>query len=225
MDSANRSISGGQVVSVNVGTPRTVDWLGHPVTSSIWKHPVAGRVAVQGVNLAGDDQADRRVHGGPDMAVYAYALDDYRVWQAEFGLAVEPGLFGENLTVAGLDVSGALVGERWRVGSALLEVSQPRIPCYKLGMRLQDPAFPRRFADVGRPGTYLRIVEAGVIAAGDAIAVEHRPSHAVTSELIARAYHTDRSLLPRLLEAPELSASWREWVHHMLQAAEAARTG
>jgi MOSC domain-containing protein YiiM len=223
MNSPFDSISHARVVSVNVGVPRTVEWLGQPVTSSIWKEPVSGPVALRGVNLAGDDQADRKVHGGPDMAVYAYGLDDYRYWQAEFGLEVEPGLFGENLTVEGLNVSGARVGERWQVGSAVLEVSQPRIPCYKLGMRLQDPAFPRRFAAVGRPGTYLRIVREGVISAGDAISVVHRPEHEVSSELIARAYHADRSLLPRLLQVPELSASWREWVEHMLEASATAR--
>lgn len=223
MNSPFDSISHARVVSVNVGVPRTVEWLGQLVTSSIWKEPVSGPVALRGVNLAGDDQADRKVHGGPDMAVYAYGLDDYRYWQAEFGLEVEPGLFGENLTVEGLNVSGARVGERWQVGSAVLEVSQPRIPCYKLGMRLQDPAFPRRFAAVGRPGTYLRIVREGVISAGDAISVVHRPEHEVSSELIARAYHADRSLLPRLLQVPELSASWREWVEHMLEASATAR--
>jgi MOSC domain-containing protein YiiM len=211
------------VVSVNVGVPRTVEWLGHPVTSAIWKQPVAGPVALRGVNLAGDDQADRHAHGGPDMAVYAYALDDYRLWQAELGLAVEPGLFGENLTVDGLDVNGSRIGERWQVGDAILEVSQPRIPCYKLGMRLQDQNFPRRFAAAGRPGAYLRIVREGVIAAGDSIQVVHRPQHEVTPELVARAYHADRSLLPRLLEIPELPAAWRQWVEHTLEVAGAHR--
>lgn len=216
------SVSGrARVASVNVGAPRTVSWLGRPVTSGIWKQPVPGPVAVRGVNLAGDDQADRNAHGGPDKAVYAYAVEDYRFWHDDQGVAVEPGLFGENLTLAGIDVSGARIGERWQIGSALLEVSQPRIPCYKLGMRLGDPAFPRRFAAAERPGAYLRIVREGLVTAGDEISIVHRPQHDLTPRLVSRAYHADRSLLPRLLENADLSASWREWAAHMLEASAA----
>src|SRR5712672_3116539 len=114
---SDRARSLGRVVSVNVGRPRTIGWHGATLTSAIWKEPVSGPVAVQGVNLAGDDQADRRVHGGPDKAVYAYGLDDYRFWQNELGLVLEPGLFGENLTIDGLDVSQARIGERWQIGT------------------------------------------------------------------------------------------------------------
>ncbi|MBV9601481.1 MAG: MOSC domain-containing protein [Chloroflexi bacterium] len=161
------SISGrAHVASVNVSGQRTVEWLGRPVTSAIWKQPVGGPVSVRGVNLAGDDQADRHAHGGPDKAVYAYAVEDYRFWRDHERIAIEPGLFGENLTLVGVDVSGARIGERWQIGSLVLEVSQPRIPCYKLGMRLGDQMFPRRFAAAGRPGAYLRIVREGLVAAG-----------------------------------------------------------
>jgi MOSC domain-containing protein YiiM len=219
MQSMHDSISpgpAGRLASVNVGTPRTIPWHDRSVTSAIWKTPVAGPLALRGVNLDGDDQADRQVHGGPDKAVYAYALDDYRFWASEHAIAVEPGLFGENLTIDGLDVSRARIGERWQVGSAILEVSQPRIPCYKLGIRLGNPEFPRLFAAAGRPGAYLRIVQAGLVTVGDSVSVVHRPEHTVTPELVARAYHADRSLLPRLLEAPELAASWRDWTEEML---------
>src|SRR3954452_12948833 len=113
------------VVSVNVGRPRTVCTGRRAVSTSIWKAPVEGRVAVRGVNVDGDDQADRSVHGGPDKAVYAYALEDTRLWEAELGRELGSGAFGENLTTEGIDVSGALVGERWRVGTTLLEVVQP----------------------------------------------------------------------------------------------------
>src|SRR3982751_4396409 len=127
-----------RVISVNVGEVREVEWRGDVVTTAIWKSPVAGRVALRGVNFAGDDQADRTVHGGPDKAVYAYAREDYDYWRDVEGLETPVGLFGENLTVEGLDLSAAHVGERWTVGSTLLEVAQPRLPCYKLGARVGD---------------------------------------------------------------------------------------
>ncbi|HLO35258.1 MAG TPA: MOSC domain-containing protein, partial [Candidatus Deferrimicrobium sp.] len=160
--------------SVNVGRPRTLEFRDGVVSTASWKSPVSGRVRVRGVNLDGDDQADREVHGGPDKAVYAYASEDTGWWAQELGRPLEPGTFGENLTTFGLDLAGAVVGERWAVGSTVLEVSQPRIPCYKLGIRMGDPMFPRQFAAAGRPGAYLRIVSEGDIGAGDAIRVLSR---------------------------------------------------
>ena len=160
-------------MSVNVGTPRTTEWHGRQVTSGIWKAPVDGRIAVRGVNLDGDDQADRRVHGGERKAVYAYASEDYAWWAGELGLA-EPlpaATFGENLTTAGLVLEACRVGEQWTVGDTVLEVVQPRFPCFKLGMRMGDAGFKDRFAAASRPGVYLRIVTAGTIGAGDAITV------------------------------------------------------
>jgi MOSC domain-containing protein YiiM len=215
MKTHDDSISG-RVVSVNVGRPRTIPWHDQTVTTAIWKEPVHEAIALHAVNLDGDDQADRQAHGGPDKAVYAYALEDYQLWQNESGLAIEPGLFGENLTIAGLDVSHARIGERWQIGSAVVEVSQPRIPCYKLGIRLGDAAFPRRFAAAERPGTYLRIVTEGVIAPGDAVSIVHRPDHELTAALVARAYHADRALVPMLLDVPELAPSWHAWAERML---------
>src|SRR6476659_2908582 len=122
----------GRVASVNVGRPREIAVGDTVVRTSIWKEPVAGRIAVRGVNLAGDDQSDRRVHGGDRKAVYAYAREDLEWWGERLGRPLESGTFGENLTTEGLDVTGARVGERWWVGTALLEVTQPRLPCYKL---------------------------------------------------------------------------------------------
>jgi MOSC domain-containing protein YiiM len=202
-----------KVVSVNVGTPRTVEHQGRTVTTAIWKRPVSGRVAVRGVNLAGDDQADRSVHGGIDKAVYAYAHEDYEWWGSELGTeTLAAGTFGENLTVSGLDLNAAEVGERWRVGSALLEVSEPRFPCFKLGIRMDDPRFLKRFASARRPGLYLRIVEQGELGAGDAIDVVERPGQGVTIGRFAEAYLSDRSHLAELLAADALSASWRAWI-------------
>src|SRR5262249_43831792 len=149
-------------------------------------------------------------------AVYAYAGVDYAFWRSELGSDLEPGAFGENLTIDGLDVSHAVIGERWQIGSATFEVSQPRVPCYKLGIRVGDPEFPRRFAAAERPGAYLRIVHEGTVGAGDTVAIMHRPRHGLTVALVSRAYHTDRSLVPRLLEVPELSISWRDWAEKVL---------
>jgi MOSC domain-containing protein YiiM len=202
-----------EVVSVNVGRPRTVEHEGKAVMTAIWKRPVTGRVAARGVNLVGDGQADRSVHGGVDKAVYAYAREDYGWWGTELGVeALQPGTFGENLTVSGLDLSAAEVGERWRVGSTLLEVSEPRFPCFKLGIRMGNPKFLKRFAAARRPGTYLRIVEAGDVGAGDRIEVVDRPGHGVTIGLFAEAYLRDRARLVELLAADALSPMWREWI-------------
>jgi MOSC domain-containing protein YiiM len=211
---STRAAATPEIVSVNVGLPRTVEHAGRVVTTAIWKRPVTGRVAVRGVNLDGDGQADRSVHGGVDKAVYAYAREDYEWWSAELGTeALEPGTFGENLTVSGIALNAAEVGERWRVGSALLEVSEPRFPCFKLGIRMGDPKFLKRFAAARRPGTYLRIIEEGELGAADPIEVVGRPGHGVTIGLFAEAYLGDRSLLLDLLAAPALSKTWLTWIH------------
>jgi MOSC domain-containing protein YiiM len=198
-----------RLISVNVGRPRPVDTGSRTVMTAIWKEPVEGRVAVRGVNLDGDDQADRSVHGGPDKAVYAYAIEETRAWASELGRELGPGAFGENLTIEGVDVSGALVGERWRVGTVLLEVVQPRFPCFKLGLRMGDPTFVKRFGQASRPGAYLRIVEAGELGAGDPVEVVSRPDHAVSMRLVSDAILLDRELIPRALEAPQLIPSLR----------------
>ena len=128
----------GTVLSVNVGAVRDFEYHGRPAKSAIWKSPVEGRVAVRGVNLAGDDQADRGPHGGPDKAVYAYAVEDYRWWEEQLGRSLAFGEFGENLTTEGMDVSGARVGEQWQVGTTVLEVSEPRVPCWRFAVRMND---------------------------------------------------------------------------------------
>ena len=203
-------MSPGTLESVNVGTPRAVEHNGENVLTGIWKHPVAGPVAVRGVNLDGDDQADRSVHGGSDKAVYAYACEDYEWWESQLGRKLPPGTFVENLTLRGIDVNCALIGEHWRVGTARLEVSEPRFPCWKLSTRMDDPGFLKTFAKALRLGAYLRIVEPGTFAAGDTVTVEHRPDHDVTIELFGRAHLTDHSLRPHVARAPALAARWRE---------------
>lgn len=198
-----------RVRSVNVGMPRTIAWAGRLVTTSIWKSPVAGRVRVEGVNLAGDAQADRRVHGGVHKAVYAYGEEDYAWWARHVPTTFEPGVFGENLTTAGIDLTRCVVGERWDVGSATLEVSEPRLPCFKLGIRMGDATFVERFEDACRPGTYLRIVTPGDVAAGDTIRVHDVPDHGLTVvDLMTAEVRGDERLLRRILENPDVSDAW-----------------
>jgi MOSC domain-containing protein YiiM len=195
-----------RIVSVNVGTPRQLSVRrGRPMMSAIGKEPVEGPVRVEGVNLAGDDQADRRVHGGPDKAVYAYAREDSDWWAEQLGRDIVDGMFGENLTTEGVDVSNAVVGERWRIGTVELEVCQPRLPCSKLGLRFGDLKMVKRFGQAGRPGAYLRIVTEGELQAGDELTVVSRPDHDVTVALVADAILVDDSLAAKAASAPELA--------------------
>ena len=202
----------GIVESVNVGEPRLVDVNGGTVLTAIWKHPVAGPVAVRGVNVDGDDQADRTVHGGPDKAVYAYAREDIQWWEEELGRALGEAPFGENLTISGLPVSEAVIGETWALGRVLLQIAQPRLPCFKLGLRMGDPQFLKRFAAAQRPGAYLRILREGDIAACEPVEVTGRPAHGVTSALVSRALLGERWLLETALAAEELPAELRAWM-------------
>lgn len=206
------------IVSVNVGEQRDVEWFGRTVRTAIWKEPVDGRVAVRGVNLDGDDQADRRVHGGPDKAVYAYATEDYAWWAGQ-GDDVGPGTFGENLTTEGLDLSHAVLGERWRVGTAILEVAQPREPCFKLGIRMGSAAFKDRFAAADRPGAYLRIVEDGDVGAGDPVEVIDRPAHGRTIlDLLHTTADPTPDALRSMLAVPTLPDGWRDWAERHLDS-------
>jgi len=159
-----------RVVSVNISLPKTVEWRGRKVTTAIFKEPVEGRVRIRRTGLVGDRQADPSVHGGPTKAVYAYPSEHYPLWRRELGRADLPcGSFGENLTTEGLDERTLRVGDRLRVGSALLEVTQPRMPCYKLGIRFGRLDMVRRFLASGRSGFYLAVLEEGDVAAGDPI--------------------------------------------------------
>jgi MOSC domain-containing protein YiiM len=203
----------GRLLSVNVGRPQQVSVRkGRPVMSAIGKAPVSGRVRVHGVNLDGDDQADRRVHGGPDKAVYAYAREDELWWAARLNREIPPGMFGENLTVEGLDVSGAVIGERWKIGDVELEVCQPRFPCFKLGLRFGDPQMVKLFAQAGRPGAYLRILAEGEIGAGDEVDITDRPSHQITVAQVANAVMLDESGLEAAAAAPALPESLASWM-------------
>jgi MOSC domain-containing protein YiiM len=205
-----------RLISVSAGEPKTITWMGRTEMTGIWKTPLGGRVAVRGVNVAGDGQADPRAHGGPHKAVYAYAREDQQWWETALGRPMEPGIFGENLTVTGVDVTGAVIGERWAIGTVLFEVAQPRIPCWKLGARMNDPEFPRRFSLAGRPGAYLRIVNEGELGTGDEVLIVHRPDHGVTTGDVARIYLRDGDGAEKMLRAPQLPPKWHEWARERL---------
>jgi MOSC domain-containing protein YiiM len=198
------------LLSVNIAVPHPNPAKDVGITG-IDKQPSATPVAVRapGVQgesgLAGDQIFDKPHHGGDDQAVYAYAREDLDRWQAELKRELPGGMFGENMTTAGLDVTGALIGERWRVGDRLvLEVSVPRIPCRTFAHRMAEQGWIKRFTNAAVPGAYLRVIEPGEIQAGDPITVIHRPDHDVTIGLTFRALTREPELLPRLLEADAL---------------------
>lgn len=182
---------------------------GPPKRSGIDKRPVPGRVGVHGgedPGLDGDLVADRKHHGGIDQALYVYAGEDADWWAGELTRDIGPGMFGENLTSRGLDVTGAVIGELWAIGSTRLEVSVPRIPCGTFQRFWNVPALQKRFTRHGAPGAYLRVLQPGDIGAGDEVAVLERPDHGVTIGEVFRALTGDRSLAGRLLQAPQLPA-------------------
>lgn len=197
------------VQSVNAGTTREVPW-GSLRRSAIDKRPVPGPVRVRRLGLEPDEIADLNNHGGPDQAVYAFAAEDLAWWGERLGRHIAPGGFGENLTTTGVELNDARIGERWRIGSTLLEVSSVRIPCSVFAGFIDQPRWVRRFTEVGRPGAYLRVLGEGTLTAGDRIEVVHRRPHDVTIGLMFRALTTERTLLPRLLEEPRVPSEARE---------------
>ncbi|MGG7573185.1 MOSC domain-containing protein [Streptomyces sirii] len=201
-----------KLLTVNVGRPMPSEHTEAEGGTGIDKRPVAGPVAVGapgpagvgGSGVAGDTVVNLRHHGGDDQAVYAYAREDLDLWQRELGRELPNGSFGENLTTSGVEVTGARIGERWRVGPrVLLEVSCPRIPCRTFQGWLGERGWMKRFTRAAVPGAYLRVIEPGEIRAGDRVERVYRPDHEVTIELMFRALTTRRELLPRLLEAGE----------------------
>jgi MOSC domain-containing protein YiiM len=194
-----------------------------PVKTGIDKRPAAGPVAVRRLGLAGDTICDTAHHGGLDQAVYAYAEEDADWWRAELDgqprVEVRPGAFGENLTTRGVDVSGAVIGERWRIGSTILQVSAPRIPCSTFAAFWAVDRLIDRFIKAGRPGAYLRVLTEGELSAGDPITVLDRPAHGLTIAQTLRALTGDHSLAPLLVAAPELPAGARRKAERWLASA------
>lgn len=201
------------VRSVNIAnSPTFGPWTGSEGSTGIDKRPVSHPVRVFDHHVDGDTVVDRKHHGGEFKAVYAYAREDAEWWEAEIGRPLDGGAFGENLTTVGIDVTAARIGEQWRIGSVLLQVTEPRIPCRVFAGFWDRPHLVKEFTQAGRPGAYLRIIEEGEVTAGDGIEVVHRPGHSVTLGLAfaaKTAQGVDRTaLLPALAD---LSPKWQEW--------------
>jgi MOSC domain-containing protein YiiM len=211
-----------RVLSVNVGLPREVLWRGRPVTTGIFKEPVTGRVPVRALNVDGDRQADLRVHGGPDKAVYAYPSEFYDLWRRERPeLDFAWGRFGENLTTEGVLDDEVSVGDRFRVGTAELVVTQPRLPCFKLGIRMGRDRFVTEFLERGLLGFYLSVVREGEVEAGDSIVELARDPRGFRVTEVARLYIRDRDDVETMRRAADhdaLPESWREYFQRRLAA-------
>jgi MOSC domain-containing protein YiiM len=213
-----------KLVSLNVGLPRDVLWHGQTVTTGIFKQPVEGRIALRKLDLDGDRQADLTVHGGEFKAVYVYALEYYDYWKRELpGADLPMGVFGENFTADGLLDTSVHLGDRFSVGTAEVIVTQPRLPCYKLGVRFQSDDMVRRFLASGRMGFYFGVTREGEVGAGDEIQLISRDSNAVpvaeiTRLYIAKRYGTDdTATLRRALQVPALPAAWKDYFRERLE--------
>jgi MOSC domain-containing protein YiiM len=206
-----------RVVGVHVGRVVEAEWAVEVGRTAIDKREVGGPVAVERLGLAGDEHGDTASHGGVDQAVYVYAREDLDWWEARLGRRLRGGEFGENLTVAGVDVSGALLGERWRVGTALLEVTAARVPCGTFRGWMGERGWVKRFAEAGRPGAYTRVLEEGTVTAGDRVEVVGRPAESVTVAEALRAYYGDVDLMRRILALPGVAPKWRLIGERMLQ--------
>ena len=202
-----------KVLTVNVAAVvHEGAWTGSEGKTGIDKRPINGAIRFTDNGLAGDVVVDKKHHGGFDKAVYAYASEDAKWWERQIGVEINNGAFGENLTTEGIDVNGALIGERWRIGNVLLEVSEPRIPCRVFAGFWDRPTLIKDFTAALRPGSYLRIIEEGEIKAGDLIRVEFKPQHEVTIRDLFAAKSGERGKITQLKEVTQLSESYKDWL-------------
>jgi len=221
-------MSAGQLLSVNVGLPRDVAWEGETVRTAIWKDPVDGPRMVMTINIDGDDQADRKGHGGEHRAVFVYQIESYEYWERELARDdFAPGQFGENFTVAGpaLADDAVCIGDRFRIGGALFEVTQPRVTCYRVGIRMDEPRMASLLVGHHRPGYYLRVLEEGEVRAGDAIVkVAEGPERLTVADVDALLYlpHRSRERMERALRIPALSEGWKGSFRELLHGARGA---
>ncbi len=203
-------MASGRVISVNTGRASDAEWAGRLKRTAIDKRPAAGPVRVGRLGVAGDEQVDKENHGGYEQALYVYAREDLDWWVEQLGRELPDGMFGENITTAGLDVSGALIGETWQLGTALVQLTAPRVPCVTFAGWMDERRWVKRFADAGRPGGYLRVLEEGVVERGDPVEVLGQPAERVTLTESMRAYYGDADLMRRLLTVEGRSADWNE---------------
>jgi MOSC domain-containing protein YiiM len=212
-----------KLMSVNTGLPREVTWHGRSVTTAIYKEPVDGRVRLRTLNLDGDRQADLTVHGGEHKAVYCYPIEHYEYWNQQLaGPPLRTAIFGENFTTEGLSEDSVQIGDEFSIGSARVIVTQPRMPCFKLGIRFGSDDMVRRFLASRRTGFYLAVVTEGVVGAGDEIVVAARDAAAVPVSAITRLYvaqrfdNEDATSARRALELAALPESWKEYFRERL---------
>ena len=206
---------------MNTGRGKDADWAGKLGRTAIDKRPVPGRVEVGRLGLDGDEQVDKPAHGGPEQAVYAYAREDLDWWVEQLGRELADGMFGENTTTAGLDVTGALIGEIWELGTARVQITGPRIPCVVFAGWMDEPRWVKRFADARRPGAYLRVLREGAVGAGDRLEVVSRPAERVTIAESMTAYYGDAALMRRLLRVEGRGLDWDHIAPGVLERAAA----
>ena len=210
-----------QVISVNVGQPKEVVWKGQTVVTGIFKEAMEGRIAVRSLNLEGDRQADLTVHGGLEKAIYAYPADHYPFWREQFPEMELPwGMFGENLTITGLLEDTVHIGDHFQVGSTKLMVTQPRLPCYKLGIKFGRDDILKRFLRSGMTGFYFAVLEEGEVAAGDSISLVHRDEHQIKVADIVRLYREDKynlDLIRRVVAVEALPEEWRDYFQQRIE--------
>ncbi|MBD2157282.1 MOSC domain-containing protein [Leptolyngbya sp. FACHB-16] len=210
-----------QLISVNVGLPREVNWKGKTVSTGIFKEPVNARVMVRSLNLDGDRQADLTVHGGVDKAIYVYPFEHYDYWRSELpDIELTPGIFGENFTVTGFKEEELNIGDRFQIGSVELMVTQPRLPCYKLGIRFGRPDMVKRFLASRRTGFYFSVLREGEVGTGDTLELVSRDDHNITVADITQLYVREQDnpdLLRRAAQLEALPASWRDYFQEQIR--------
>src|ERR1700758_1633083 len=208
--------------SVNVGLPRDIEWRGRTVHTAVWKDPVSGRRRAGRLNLDGDGQGDLAGHGGEQRAAFVYQIESYRYWQEQLKRTdFVPGQFGENFTIEGVPDDVVCIGDRYQIGSALFEVTQPRVTCYRVGIRMNEPRMPALLSSSGRPGFYFRVLQEGDVGAGDEIVkVGEAKERMTVAEINALLYSPNhaRDLLERALRIGALSPGWRSSFGALLQS-------
>src|ERR1700755_3528969 len=218
-----------RLLSVNVGLPRDIEWKGRTVRTAIWKDPVPGRCRVARLNLDGDGQGDLAGHGGEQRAVFVYQIESYRYWQEQLKRTdFVPGQFGENFTIEGLPDDEVCIGDRYQIGTALFEVTQPRVTCYRVGIRMNEPRMPAPLTSSGSPGFYFRVLREGEVGAGDEIVkVGEADERMTVAEINALLYSPDhaRDRLQRALRIEALSPGWRSSFEALLQSQRSGNAG